>query len=195
MMKQRKVPLRKCTGCQEMKDKRELIRIVRNDAGEFSLDRTGKKPGRGAYICPNTECLAKAQKSKGLERSFKAPVPKDVYEALLAQLEGEEIMRKFYSLLGLCKRANKVAGGEVAAEEAIRGKKACLVIVAGDASANTKKKFHNSASFYEVPILELGTKADLGRAVGEEIRAVLVVTEAGFAAKLQQLAQTAENAE
>ena len=104
-------------------------------------------------------------------------------------------MRKFYSLLGLCKRANKVAGGEVAAEEAIRGKKACLVIVAGDASANTKKKFHNSASFYEVPILELGTKADLGRAVGEEIRAVLVVTEAGFAAKLQQLAQTAENAE
>ncbi len=89
-MKQRKVPLRKCTGCQEMKDKRELIRIVRNDAGEFSLDRTGKKPGRGAYICPNTECLAKAQKSKGLERSFKAPVPKDVYEALRAQLEGEE---------------------------------------------------------------------------------------------------------
>ena len=89
-MKQRKVPLRKCTGCQEMKDKRELIRIVRNDAGEFSLDRTGKKPGRGAYICPNTECLAKAQKSKGLERSFKAAVTKDVYEALLAQLEGEE---------------------------------------------------------------------------------------------------------
>ena len=64
-MKQRKVPLRKCTGCQEMKDKKELIRIVRNDEGEFSLDRTGKKPGRGAYICPNGECLAKAQKSKG----------------------------------------------------------------------------------------------------------------------------------
>ena len=74
-MKQRKVPLRKCTGWQELKDKRELIRIVRNDAGEFSLDRTWKKPGRVAYICPNTECLAKAQKSKGLERSFKAAVP------------------------------------------------------------------------------------------------------------------------
>ena len=86
-MKQRKVPLRKCTGCQEMKDKRELIRIVRNDAGEFSLDRTGKKPGRGAYICPNVQCLEKAQKSKGLERSFKAAVPKELYEQLLAQLE------------------------------------------------------------------------------------------------------------
>ncbi len=89
-MKQRKVPLRKCTGCQQMKDKREMIRIVRNDAGEFSLDRTGKKPGRGAYICPDAECLAKAQKSKGLERSFKAAVPKEVYEVLLAQLLGGE---------------------------------------------------------------------------------------------------------
>ncbi len=86
-MKQRKVPLRKCTGCQEMKSKRELIRIVRNDAGEFSLDRTGKKPGRGAYICPNRECLLKAQKSRGLERSFRGAVPKDVYEQLLQDLE------------------------------------------------------------------------------------------------------------
>ncbi|MDD4844578.1 MAG: YlxR family protein [Anaerotignum sp.] len=89
-MKQRKIPLRKCTGCQEMKSKKELIRIVRNDEGEFSLDRTGKKPGRGAYICPNSECLIKAQKSKGLERSFKAAVPKEVYEQLLTQLSGEE---------------------------------------------------------------------------------------------------------
>ncbi|WP_418921183.1 RNase P modulator RnpM [Anaerotignum faecicola] len=86
-MKQRKVPLRKCTGCQEMKNKKELIRIVRNDAGEFALDRTGKLPGRGAYICPNAECLAKAQKSKGLERSFKVSVPKNVYEQLLQELE------------------------------------------------------------------------------------------------------------
>lgn len=89
-MKQRKIPLRKCTGCQEMKSKKELIRIVRNDAGEFSLDKTGKKPGRGAYICPCSECLTKAQKSKGLERSFKAPVPKEVYEQLLRELSGEE---------------------------------------------------------------------------------------------------------
>lgn len=88
-MKQRKVPLRKCTGCQEMKSKKELIRIVRTDAGEFSLDATGKKPGRGAYICPTKECMEKAQKSKGLERSFKAAVPKDVYEQLLRELSGE----------------------------------------------------------------------------------------------------------
>ena len=85
-MKQKKIPLRKCTGCQEMKNKKELIRIVRNDEGEFSLDSTGKKPGRGAYICKNVECLEKAQKSKGLERSFKTAVPKEVYEKLRNEL-------------------------------------------------------------------------------------------------------------
>ncbi len=85
-MKQRKIPLRKCTGCQEMKNKKELIRVVRSDEGEFSLDFTGKKSGRGAYVCPNMECLEKAQKNRGFERSFKAAVPKEVYETLKSEL-------------------------------------------------------------------------------------------------------------
>lgn len=89
-MKQRKIPLRKCTGCQEMKNKKELVRIVRNDEGEFSVDFTGKKPGRGAYVCPNEECLLKAHKSKGLERSFKSAVPAEVYEELKEQLLKEK---------------------------------------------------------------------------------------------------------
>ena len=88
-MKQRKIPLRKCTGCQEMKNKKEMIRIVHNEAGEFFLEKKKKKPGRGAYICPNIECLEKAQKSKGLDRSFKKTVPKEVYEQLAEQLRGE----------------------------------------------------------------------------------------------------------
>jgi predicted RNA-binding protein YlxR (DUF448 family) len=71
-----------------MKDKRELIRVVRNDAGEFSLDFTGKKPGRGAYICPNAECLQKARKNRGLERSFKQQVPAGVYDKLLDEING-----------------------------------------------------------------------------------------------------------
>jgi len=86
-MKQRKTPLRKCTGCQEMKDKRELIRIVRDAEGDFSVDATGKKAGRGAYVCSDPECLLRAHKSKGLERSFKSSVPSDVYEKLKAELE------------------------------------------------------------------------------------------------------------
>ena len=85
-MKQKSIPLRKCTGCQEMKDKRTLVRVVRSENGEFSVDFTGTKPGRGAYICPNLECLEKAKKSKGLERSFKTPVPAEVYEKLREEL-------------------------------------------------------------------------------------------------------------
>jgi predicted RNA-binding protein YlxR (DUF448 family) len=84
----KKVPLRKCTGCQQMKSKKELIRVVRNDAGEISIDTTGKKAGRGAYICPDKECLQKAYKNKGLERSFKCSVPQSVYDALSKELEG-----------------------------------------------------------------------------------------------------------
>jgi len=87
-VKQRKIPLRRCTGCLEMRNKKELIRVVRTDSdgnepsSQFSLDFTGKKSGRGAYICPNVSCLEKAHKHKGLERSFKQAVPPKVYEAL-----------------------------------------------------------------------------------------------------------------
>lgn len=86
MIKKKKVPLRKCTGCGEMKNKKELIRIVRNDDNEFSIDFTGKKAGRGAYICQSMDCLEKAHKSKGLERSYKQSVPTDVYEHLKSEL-------------------------------------------------------------------------------------------------------------
>ena len=78
VLKPRKIPMRKCTGCQEMKNKRELIRVVRTDAGEFLLDFTGKKSGRGAYVCADKSCFEKAYKHKGLERSFKQAVPTEV---------------------------------------------------------------------------------------------------------------------
>jgi len=87
LQKKRKTPLRRCTGCGLMKSKRELVRVVRNDAGEFFLDSTGKKAGRGAYVCPSRECLARAHKSKGLERSFRQAVPAEIYEALRAEME------------------------------------------------------------------------------------------------------------
>ncbi len=88
-MIRKKVPLRKCTGCQEMKPKKELIRIVKSDDGVFRLDRSGKMQGRGAYICPNAECLEKAHKSKGLERSFKEKVPQSVYEELKKEMAAD----------------------------------------------------------------------------------------------------------
>lgn len=85
-MIKRKVPLRKCTGCQEMKEKKQLIRVVRTDENQYTIDLTGKMSGRGAYICKNIECLEKAFKSKGLERSFKSAIPKDIYEKLRNEL-------------------------------------------------------------------------------------------------------------
>lgn len=88
-MKTKSIPQRKCTGCQEMKDKNQLIRIVKIDDNSFEIDFTGKKNGRGAYICKNTACLEKAQKSRGLERSFKGRVPQEMYNNLLRSLEKE----------------------------------------------------------------------------------------------------------
>ena len=81
-MAEKRVPLRKCIGCNEQKPKKELIRVVRSSEGEISLDETGKKSGRGAYICHNKACLAKARKAKRLERTFECDVPAEVYDRL-----------------------------------------------------------------------------------------------------------------
>ena len=90
MQKVKKLPQRQCVGCRERKEKRELIRVVRSPEGGISLDFKGKKPGRGAYLCPNSDCLTKAKKKKALERCFEQPVPAEVYDALAAQLADVE---------------------------------------------------------------------------------------------------------
>lgn len=86
----KKIPMRKCVGCQEMKSKKEMIRVIRTADEEFLLDATGKKNGRGAYICPCKSCLSMAIKNKGLERSFKQAIPKSVYEVLEKEMEALE---------------------------------------------------------------------------------------------------------
>ena len=86
-MSMKKVPLRQCMGCQEMKSKKELIRVIKTAEDEIMLDATGRKNGRGAYLCPSMECLKKAVKGKGLERSFKMAIPKEVYETLEKEME------------------------------------------------------------------------------------------------------------
>ena len=80
-MANKKIPMRQCVGCGEMKAKKELLRVLKTEDGVL-LDATGKKNGRGAYICANTECLKKARKSKGLERSLKVAIPYEVYDNL-----------------------------------------------------------------------------------------------------------------
>ena len=90
LQKVKKIPQRQCLGCREMKDKKDLIRVVRSPEGAISLDFKGKKPGRGAYVCPESECLRNARKSRALERAFSAQSPAEVYEELERQMgEGD----------------------------------------------------------------------------------------------------------
>ena len=84
----KKIPMRQCAGCREMKPKRELIRVVRSPEGAISLDATGKSSGRGVYICRSAECLKKARKSNALSRSLETPIPDEVYEALEVGIGG-----------------------------------------------------------------------------------------------------------
>ena len=87
---EKKIPMRQCLGCREMKPKRELIRVVRSPEGSVSLDFKGKAPGRGAYVCPDWQCLKKAIKTKALERAFSTAIPDEVYRALEEEMEARD---------------------------------------------------------------------------------------------------------
>ena len=89
-MQQKKIPMRQCLGCREMKPKRELIRVVRSPEGEISLDFKGKANGRGAYICPDAACLNKAVKGRALEKAFSMQIPAEIYEKLNKEMEAGE---------------------------------------------------------------------------------------------------------
>ncbi|WP_394926458.1 RNase P modulator RnpM [uncultured Robinsoniella sp.] len=87
MSQVKKAPMRKCIGCQEMKNKKEMMRVLKTPEDELIIDTTGKKNGRGAYLCFSKECFEKAVKSKGLERSLKMSIPQSVYEGLKKEIE------------------------------------------------------------------------------------------------------------
>lgn len=85
----RKVPMRKCMGCNEMKPKKELVRVVRSKEGEVSLDLTGKKPGRGAYLCKDLSCLKKARKSKRIEKVLEVSISPELYDTMESEISDE----------------------------------------------------------------------------------------------------------
>lgn len=89
-MKTKKIPLRRCVGCNESKPKKELVRIVKSKEGEIAVDLTGKANGRGSYICRDSECLKKAIKSKRVERALETQIPGEVYDRLLEEIESEK---------------------------------------------------------------------------------------------------------
>lgn len=83
----KKIPMRMCVGCRQMKEKKEMIRVLRTQEGEICIDTTGKKNGRGAYVCKNSQCLQMAVRNHGLERSFKMSIPKETAELLEKEME------------------------------------------------------------------------------------------------------------
>ncbi len=89
-MQTKKIPVRMCSGCGEHFPKKELVRVVRSPEGELSMDLTGRKPGRGAYLCPKVECLRKARKAKRLERSLTCQIPEEVYTRLEEEISQSE---------------------------------------------------------------------------------------------------------
>ena len=89
-MQQKKIPIRRCVGCGEGKPKQELVRVVRRAAGEVNLDLTGRMPGRGAYLCRDTECLRKARKARRLEKEFSQAIPDEVYDRLEKEMGGAD---------------------------------------------------------------------------------------------------------
>ena len=89
-MKMKKIPQRTCIGCGQVKDKKELIRIVRSPEGAVSLDRSGKKPGRGAYVCPEAACITKAIQSKSLEKALQVKISPEIKDTLLVELSHEK---------------------------------------------------------------------------------------------------------
>ena len=146
----KKIPMRKCVGCQEMKNKKEMLRVLKTAEGEFILDATGRKNGRGAYLC-----FSGSWSSLNINRAL--------------------------SMISLATKAGKTKSGEFMTEKEVKEGRAHLVIVADDASDNTKKKFQNMCDFYKVPIYFFEDKDTLGHAMGKEFRASLAVTDAGFA--------------
>ncbi len=172
----KKIPMRQCVGCQEMKNKKEMIRVIRTSEGEFLLDATGRKNGRGAYICPNQECLEKGSEEV---RAWRDPLSRQFHRKCMSHwkrrwksLKPDKIL----SLVGLATRAGKTASGEFCTEKEVKTGRAALVIVAGDASENTKKKFRDMCEFYEVPIYFYKDKDTLGHAMGKEFRASLAIS-------------------
>ena len=174
----KKIPMRKCVGCQEMKNKKEMLRVLKTAEGEFILDATGRKNGRGAYLCFSGKCLQEAIKDWNVlsNRRYQKRYTK-IWKRSWSSLN----MNRALSMISLATKAGKTKSGEFMTEKEVKEGRAHLVIVADDASDKTKKKFQNMCDFYKVPIYFFEDKDTLGHAMGKEFRASLAVTDAGFA--------------
>ena len=159
----------------------------------MSLDFGGKKPGRGAYVCHDVECLKKARKSRALERAFSTAIPPEVYDAMEAELRGDTMNRneQFLSLIGLCLRGRNLEVGEEPVEAVARARDARVLLLASDASDNTARRVRHFAEAGQCVWLRIPfTKQELGQATGRGSAAVVAITDIGLAvAVVRRLAE------
>ena len=183
-MSVKKIPLRQCIGCGEMKSKKEMIRVIKTAEDQILLDATGRKNGRGAYLCPSMECFKKAVKAEAWNDPLKWLSPERFMKLWKRRWKKLTDKNKVFSLIGLATRARRVVSGEFSTEKSVKSGRSHMVIVSEEASDNTKKMFTNMCTHYKVPIYLFGTKEELGHAMGQEFRASLSVEDAGFAKSL-----------
>lgn len=167
---------------------KELVRVVRSPEGEVSLDLTGRKPGRGAYVCRSADCLKKAIKSHRFEREFNCEIPQKVYDLLERRWTKVE-NDKALSMLGICRRAGKLSCGHDAAQTAIKHGHARLCLLSSDASERLCEEFERACSSEgrSVPLIKTGyTMQEIGHATSLR-SAVLTVDDQGLASRIQTI--------
>ena len=179
MVKTRKIPLRKSVVSNEVIDKRDLLRIVKNKEGQVFIDPTGKANGRGAYIKLDNEEALQAKKKKVFNRSFSMEVDEAFYDELIAYVDHKVKRRE----LG---RAGKIISGEELVIKSVQEGKTCLVFLADDAAPNLTKKITDKCHYYGVPVLTVFSTLELSTAIGRS-RKVVAVTDAGFSKKMRSL--------
>ena len=188
----KKIPMRKCVGCGEMKAKKELLRVLRTEDDEFVLIRPAEKTDGVLMSVFQVSVLQRRQKIKGwnvrLSRQFQKKYMNG-WKRRWNNLKQDRVL----SLIGLATKAGKCASGEFMTENETKSGKAALVIVAEDASDNTKKKFRDMCKFYEVPIYFYGDKDTLGHAMGKEFRASLAILDEGFAKGIRKQLEIKNN--
>lgn len=174
------IPIRTCIGCRQKYDKYSLIRIVQNEDGSYEIDFNQTKNGRGFYICPICTCLRISIRKLNHYRKRISLSPN---QQSFLQNQVEDIIQKdkIFSLVGLARKAGKVAIGQTASEAVIKKKQAQLVFVAIDASENTRNKFDFLSKQAKIKCENMGSKSEWGNLFGRESVAVFAILHRGFA--------------
>ncbi len=175
--------LRSCVACRRVGEQGTLIRFAASPDGRLVVDHPPKLKGRGAYLCPDPACVETAAKRNPFSRAFRRPVT--LPSADLAKAMADRLAVHVLGLFGVARKAGRVRSGATQVEEALARGRLALLLVAADAEPATAAAFEPRARAAGTPVVRFGTKEELGRAIGKELRAVVGVADLGLAARIQ----------